>query len=123
MTYDTGMLIAAEADARSAWVMHRQALRRGLLPVIPAAVLAQAWRGGPQPLLARLLQGCVVEPIDESIARLAGRACARADTSDVVDAMVVVGALARGDLVVTSDVDDLARVARAIGRRLALHRI
>ena len=73
-------------------------------------------------MLSRLLVGCSVEPIDESVARRAGRACARAATSDVVDAMVVVGALARRDLVITSDVRDLSRLALALGGRLALHR-
>lgn len=123
VTYDTGMLLAAEASRRAAWALHRRALERGLVPIVPAAVLAQAWRGGPQPMLSRLLAGCDVEPIDEPLARQAGRACARASTSDVVDAMVVVGALARGDLVVTSDVRDLSRLASALGGRLALHGI
>ena len=72
-------------------------------------------------MLSRLLAGCGVEPIDEAVARQAGRACARAATSDVVDAMVVVGALARGDLVITSDVRDLSRLASALGGRLPLH--
>ena len=123
VTYDTGMLLAAEANDRVAWALHLRTVARGIAPVVPAAVLAQAWRGGPQPALSRLLAACDVEPIDEAFARLAGRACARSSTSDVVDAMVVVGALARHDLVVTSDVVDLARIASAIGRRLTLHRI
>jgi predicted nucleic acid-binding protein len=122
VTYDTGMLLAAEANRPAAWALHRRALERGLVPVVPAAVLAQAWRGGPQPMLSRLLVGCEVEPIDEPMARHAGRACARASTSDVVDAMVVVGALARRELVITSDARDLARLATALGGRLALHR-
>jgi hypothetical protein len=41
----------------------------------------------------------------------------------VIDASVVIGALARGDLVVTSDADDLERIATALARRLPIHRI
>ena len=123
LTYDTGMLIAAEGDRRDAWALHRRALERGLLPVITAGVLAQAWRGGPQPSLSRMLDGCRIEPIDEPRARAAGRACARASSSDVVDAVVVVTALDRGDRVVTSDPDDLLRIASALGRKLAVLRI
>lgn len=123
VTYDTGMLLAAEANRVNAWALHRRALEHGVVPVVPAAVLAQAWRGGPQALLSRLLAGCDVEPIDEALARLAGRACARAATSDVVDAMVVVGAGQRGDLIVTSDQRDLKRLASAIGQRIEIHAI
>ncbi len=121
VTYDAGALIAAEAGRRTIWSLHARALERGVTPVVPAGVLAQAWRGGPQPLLSRLLRGCVVEDLDESRARSAGHACARSGAHDVVDASVVVGALHRRDLVVTTDADDLRRIARALRRSLDLH--
>jgi predicted nucleic acid-binding protein len=81
-------------------------------------VLAQGWRGGPQAELSRFLKGCEVIPLDEALARECGRACARARTADVVDACVVVVALRRGDAVVTSDPDDLRRIAVALRRRV-----
>ena len=123
MTYDTGALVAAEAGRRDVWALHLRALQRGQRPVVPAGVLGQAWRGGPQPELSRLLRGCRIEALDERMARLAGRACARSRTRDVIDASIVVGVLARGELVVTGDADDLERIAAAMGRRLAFHRI
>lgn len=123
MTYDTGALIAAEAGRREVWALHLRVLQRGRRPIVPAGVLAQAWRGGPQPELSRLLRGCRVELLDERLARSSGRACARAGTADVVDASVVMGALSRGDLVVTSDAPDLERIAAALRRRLATHRV
>jgi hypothetical protein len=122
-TYDAGALLAAEADRRDLWAVHRRALERGERPVVPAAVLGQAWRGGPQASLSRLVRGCRVEDLDEVRARAAGSACARSGTRDVVDASVVVGALARDDLVVTSDPDDLRRIAEALGRTIRLHRV
>lgn len=123
ITYDTGALLAAEANRRELWALHARALQRGDRPVVPAPVLAQAWRGGPQAQLSRLLRGCRVENLDESRARSTGVACARANSRDVVDAAVVVGALARGDLVVTSDPDDLERIAGSLGASLRFERV
>ena len=114
LTYDTGALIAAESSARGLWALHRRALERGLRPVVPAGVLAQAWRGGPQPQLSRLLKGCRIEDLTGVRARAAGAACGRAGSGDVVDASVAVGAIARGDLVVTGDVGDITRIADAL---------
>lgn len=115
LTYDTGLLIAAERSNRRAWALHRRALERGLVPTVPAGVLGQAWRGGPQAQMSRLLRGCRVEALDSARARSAGAACSLAGISDVVDASVVVGAGARGDVVVTSDPDDLGRLRDALG--------
>jgi predicted nucleic acid-binding protein len=122
-TYDTGALLAAEAHRRELWVLHARSLLRGERPVVPAAVLAQAWRGGPQAALSRLLRGCVVEDLDEPRARGAGVICARSGTRDIVDALVVAGALARADLIVTSDAGDLERISGALGSSIRIHRI
>jgi hypothetical protein len=114
ITYDTGALIAAERNDRRAWALHRRELERGLIPTVPAGVLAQSWRGGLQAQLSRLIGGCRVEELDESRARSAGTACGAAGTSDVVDAAVVVGAAIRGDIVITSDPGDLSRLSDAL---------
>ena len=111
VTYDAGALVAAERSDRALWALHRRTLERGLRPTVPAGVLGQAWRGGPQAELSRLLKGCRVEPLDEVRARAAGAACGRAGTADPIDAAVAVGAITRGDLVVTSDDGDLRRLA------------
>jgi hypothetical protein len=118
LTYDSGALVAAEANDRRMWAVHARAIARSHVPTVPAGVLAQSWRGGPQPLLARLLDGCDVDPLDETGARLVGSALRRSATDDVVDASVVVGALRRGDSVVTSDRDDIAHLAQSVGRRV-----
>ena len=121
ITYDTGALLAAEKQRRSLWALHKRALDRGIRPTVPAGVLAQAWRGGPQAELSRLLSGCRVEPLTEASSRGTGAACARSKRPDVVDASVVVGALVREDVVVTSDPEDLTAIASALGRDLVLH--
>lgn len=120
ITYDAGALIAAERSDRRLWALHRRALERGMVPTVPAGVLGQGWRGGPQAQLSRLLGGCRVEDLDEARARSAGAACAAAGTSDVVDAAVVVGAATRGDLVVTSDPGDLTMLRNGLNVELQL---
>jgi len=120
VTYDTGALVAAERNDRALWALHRRSLLRGIRPVVPAGVLGQGWRGGPQAELSRMLKGCRVEDLDEVRGRAAGQALARSGTSDVIDASVALGAIARGDLVVTSDPDDLAHIADALNVRLEI---
>ena len=87
---------------------------------MPAGVLAQAWRGGPHAELARLLKGCRCEVLDEVRRRAASHACARAGTADPIDATVVIGAVARGDLVVTADRKDTTTIATALNARLEI---
>lgn len=123
IVYDTGALVAAERADDQVWFVHRRALGRGLRPVVPSVVLAQAWRGGPQPNLSRLLKGCVIEALAENAAREVGRLLATNGSADVVDAAVVVSAASRGDLVVTSDPDDLAALATALGVPLGMQAI
>lgn len=118
LTYDAGALLAAEANDRRLWAIHRRAIDRSHTPTVPAGVLAQAWRGGPQPLLSTLLDACTVDNLDENAARLAGGLLGRAKSADVIDATVVAGALRRGDAVVTSDRRDIEKLARAAGRRI-----
>jgi hypothetical protein len=121
LTYDTGALIAAERDDRLMWSLHRAALRRGLPPTVPSVVLAEAWRGGPQHRLSRLLQGCRVEPLTEELARAVGALAGSSGLDDVVDVAVVEGALRRGDAVVTSNRSHVAQVADTAHGRLTVH--
>jgi hypothetical protein len=121
--YDAGALVAAERNVRPLWALHDAALRRDVSPLVPAGVLAQVWRGGPQANLSRLLAGCTVSPLDETLARAAGTLCGQAGTSDVVDASVVVLAHVMAAPVVTGDAADLRVLAGAAGWLIALHEI
>jgi hypothetical protein len=121
--YDAGALVAAERDVRSLWALHDAALRRDLSPVVPAGVLAQVWRGGPQANLSRFLRGCTVAPLDETLARMVGTLCGQAGTGDVVDASIVVLAHVMAAPVVTGDAADLRTLAGAAGWPIALHEI
>jgi hypothetical protein len=121
--YDAGALVAAERNVRSVWALHDAVLRRDLTPIVPAGVLAQVWRGGPQANLSRLLSGCRVSSLDEPLARAAGSLCGQAGTSDVVDASVVVLAHAMRAPVVTGDAGDLSALASVAGWPITLHEI
>ena len=120
LTYDTGALIAAERSDRGMWEFHKDALSQGLRPTVPAGVLAQTWRGGPQPMLSRFLKGCRIEVLDEWLARQVGSGCRRSGLTDVVDMSVVVGAQERGDVVVTGDRRDVAPLAESLGMAVRL---
>ena len=121
VTYDTGALIAADRGERRMWARHHALLVRREVPVVPAPVVAQSWRGtSRQALLARLLTGCHVEALDDGQARSVGALAARAATTDIVDACVVEGALRRRDLVVSSDEGDLQSIAAAISSRVEI---
>lgn len=52
-----------------------------------------------------------------------GQLCGRAGTSDVVDAAVVLTAHALGGAVVTSDPDDIARLADALNTPLVIEHV
>jgi predicted nucleic acid-binding protein len=116
VTYDTGALIAAVRDSRQLWALHAGYLREGVVPLVPAPVLAQAWRGGArQARLARLLRMCDVEPMSEELARSVGTLAGKASHDDIVDVAVVEGAIRRGDAVVTSDATHIAKIATHAG--------
>ena len=110
---DSGALIAYERNDRAVVALIRRAVERDDVLVVPAPVVAQTWRGGRRQVrLARFLSSptCEVEPLDHTLARMAGQLLARAGTTDVVDAAVVVSARRRRVRVVTSDVDDVRRL-------------
>jgi len=88
------------------------------MPTVPAAVVVECWRGTDR--VARLTAGCYVEPLAAPIAQAAGLLGAAPDGVEVTEATVVEGALRRGDAVVTSNRTDLAVLAQAAGRRLAI---
>jgi hypothetical protein len=124
VTYDTGALTAAERKDRAMWALHAGFLAEEVVPVVPAPVLAGAWRGGlRQASLVRLLALCVVEAMTDDQARAVGVLAGRAGHDDIVDVAVVEGALRRGDAVVTSNLSHIAGIASAARRRLRIESV
>lgn len=111
VTFDTGMLIGLERRKARAVGLLRSARRRGLRITVPAAVVAEWWRGSTK-LGQEILNtpGLEIEPLTTSIAKAAGEAIAATKGATVVDAIVMASAALRGDTVYTSDVDDLTRL-------------
>jgi hypothetical protein len=52
-----------------------------------------------------------VEPLSESVAKVAGEALAAVKGATAIDAIVMASAAQRGDVVYTADVSDLAKLA------------
>ncbi len=79
-------------------------------------VVGQVWRGGTgrQSVLARVLAGVDILPLDDELGRRAGRLLALTRTSDVIDAALVLLAN-HSDWILTSDPDDLQLLAEAAG--------
>ena len=119
ITLDTGALIALDrGDARLLALLDRVSQRQHRV-LIPAGVVAQAWRSPRQARLARLLGSRDVDviPLDEPSARAVGVLLGRTGTTDTVDAHVVVVARQAATAVVTSDPADL----RVLDGKLGLH--
>jgi predicted nucleic acid-binding protein len=116
--YDAGALIALESDDRRMWAMHKTALAENREIVVPAIVVGQVWRDGrTHARLARFLRTCQIEPTDLDTAKAAGVLCGRAGSSDVVDATVLVTALAHHAHIVTSDHQDMTELVKACEAR------
>jgi predicted nucleic acid-binding protein len=111
--YDAGVLVAADRNVRAVWAEHRVRLEAGIVPVVPAPVVAQVSRSSAQVQLRRLLRGCEVTPLTGEAAHVAGYLLGRAGVSDVVDAVVADTAARLHADVVTGDHDDIARLLDA----------
>lgn len=105
---DAGALIAAEHDDRAMWTRMKGSLDELLTH---GGIVGQAWRGGArQARMARLLAGVEVHPLTDSLGRSSGVLLGAAGMTDVIDAAVVMLA-ADGDVIYTSDPDDIAQLA------------
>ena len=91
------------------WKVLQRARALGVVPVVPADVVAEWWRGRSD-IREHILASIVVEPLTERLARIAGECLAQVKGATTIDAIVMASAAARGDAVYTSDVDDLERL-------------
>ena len=110
---DAGALIALEKGDGRMRALCREAVGLGARLVVPSGVVGQVWRNGAKQVVVRaLLDGPTthVPVLDRVLAEAAGVLCARAGTSDVIDATVVLAAREERAIVVTSDPGDLRRL-------------
>lgn len=111
-TFDTGMLIALERRKQRATEALRAIVRRGLLPVVPAVVYTEWWRGRTD-IREEILAMVIVENMPPTLCRAAGEALGAVRGSTLADAVVMASAALRGGgIVYTSDTQDLLRLQR-----------
>jgi hypothetical protein len=92
VTLDTGVLIGIERRDRRVAVMQARWIRDSTVVTVPAVVVAEWWRGQKGPA-ARILDAFTIEPM-----------------SHTIDAIVMASAASRGDVLYTSDFEDLSRL-------------
>lgn len=114
MILDAGFLISVDRSDKGAHAFLAAAVRSGIALHTTHPVVSQVWRDGPrQARLSAFLKGVTVHPFDDG--RPVGRLLARAETSDVVDAHLVICAVRLGHDIVTGDPDDLGPLAAVFG--------
>lgn len=120
---DAGAFLALErGDRRVAALIARERLA-GRAPRTHGGIIGQIWRRGRrQALIARLLPGLEIAALDLRLGRSAGELLGAARTADVVDAALVMLGV-DDDEVLTSDPEDLLRLADAAGIHLELLRV
>ncbi|MEO8904454.1 MAG: PIN domain nuclease [Polyangiaceae bacterium] len=120
VVYDAGVLIAADRSKRRIWAEHRVRLEAGLVPLVPAAVVAQASRSPKQAQMRRLLRGCEVSPFDSSAAHAAGALLGKTRTRDVVDASVAELSIRKQADIVSDDAEDIRRLLAAANAKTSV---
>ena len=110
MILDAGPLIAADRDRRTFAALVRAAEESGETLRTTEAIVAQVWRSPRQANLASAL--AAIEVTDSfGNGRRVGELLAATDTSDPIDAHLVVLARTTNETILTSDPDDLNRLA------------
>jgi predicted nucleic acid-binding protein len=110
ITFDTGALIALERRSGRTRQILERATELKVRITVPAPVITEWWRGRSD-VREHIVLAIRIEPLSERLAKLAGEALASVRGSTAIDAVVMASAAQRGDVVYTSDVDDLQRLA------------
>jgi predicted nucleic acid-binding protein len=110
LVFDSGGLSAIASDEEVAHQVLRRAVASGASVVVPTIAIAESTWGGPSDAeINRFLKSVdVIAPLDEAIARAAGRLRYVTRVRDVADAVVVATADAvPSSAILTSDPSDL----------------
>ena len=104
------------------WAVHRAALAHGIVPRVPAPVVAEAFRVEARAdRLADLLSGTDVEQLSEERARRLGELAARADTADLAAVSLAEAADRWNSAVIGSRKAGLRAVAALLGHDVVQH--
>ena len=109
VVYDAGALVAADKNQRMFLHQHDLYIKGGIVPLLPAPVLSQAWLpGSKHASMHRVVRTCSILSFTEKEAHEVARLCRKAKSTDVVDGFVALAALLRRNApVITSDIDDI----------------
>ena len=121
VVFDTGALIALDHKVRDVVVLVAEARRARNTITVPAGCVAQAWRNpARQARLAAFLRQPNVDvvAVDNAEARRVGLLLAGTRAKAVVDAQVAICAHRLGQVVLTSDPADIARLSPSVPTRL-----
>jgi hypothetical protein len=120
--YGVGALRAAARGDRTMWAVHRAALTHGIVPRVPAPVVAEAFRvEARSDRLADLLSGTDVEELSDDRARRLGELAARADTADVAAVSIAEAADRNNSAVIGSRRAGVRSVAALLGHDVVQH--
>lgn len=111
LTFDTGALIALERRRQRMREIVERALATDQRITVPADVVGEWWRGRTD-LRDAILESVDVEPLTATLAKLAGEALASIREATLVDAIVMASAASRGDIVYSSDLQDLEKLRK-----------
>lgn len=124
LVYGIAALRAASKDDRLLWALHRAALVRGLVPVVPALVVAEAVRTVEErDALGEVLMGTDIEPLDVDRAERLGKLAASTGTDNLATVAVVESASRLNHAVVTGRSPRLADLATELDHQLILHAV
>jgi predicted nucleic acid-binding protein len=109
-TFDTGAFIALERRKERARKIVDTLRSDGIPITAPLPVIGEWWRGRTD-WREKILLVVKLEPLTLGMVKLAGEALASVKAGpSFVDAIVMASAASRGDIVYTSDVEDLERL-------------
>jgi len=124
LVYGVGALRAAAHGDRSVWALHHAALANGIVPIVPAPVVAEGFRTeARRDRMEELLAGAEVEAFSEDAARRTGELAARAGTTDLTVVAVAETAARRNCAVVASRQTALRQAAGLLGHELVLYAV
>lgn len=107
LTFDTGALIALQRRKQRMSAVFAAANRQGITITVPTVAIAEWWRGTAVRRADLLLAAVTVEPLSLDLSKAAGEAQAAVRGATTIDAIVMASAAQRGDIVYTSDPEDL----------------
>ena len=110
-TYDTGMLIALDRRKSRALAVHEWLSEQRIRVTVPWIAIVEFWRGRTDRRDA-ILRSVDIELPSLALAKAAGGALGSVKGAALADTIVMASAALRGDIVYTSDLDDLERLQR-----------